>query len=178
MGKHLNKPPMVPPDDDDDEVVGYRRPPRQHRFPKGQSGNPRGRPAGARGLKTDLKQVLATIRTIVVNGKEITGRTQWLMLESLALRGSYGDIRAMAQLLPLILQVLGAEDRDFDANRLSPGDEAMFDRLLNRWGLNEPDPDTPDKASNTDKRARPRKRSSQPKSGRREPPASDSEVKP
>lgn len=30
-----------------DEKVGYKSPPRQHRFTKGKSGNPRGRRRGA-----------------------------------------------------------------------------------------------------------------------------------
>ena len=130
MGKHLKQPPKEPYDED---RVGYRNPPKRAQFPKGKSGNPRGRPTGAKGLKTDLKKVMATIRTIVVNGKEITGRTQWLMLEALAYRGSFGDLRAIAQLLPLIIQVLGIEDRDVDVDRMSPADEALLDRMLLRW---------------------------------------------
>lgn len=176
MGKHLNKPPMPPDNGDDDDEVGYRKPPRQHRFRKGQSGNPRGRPAGAKGLKTDLNQVLAKIRTIVVNGKEITGRTQWLMLEALALRGSYGDLRAIAQLLPLILQVLGTEDRDFDANRLNPGDEAILERMINRWGLGEPALEDPDSLSLAERPKYSTGAEAHPKTRRRQPPLPESEV--
>ena len=130
MGKHTRKPPKDPYDPD---KVGYRNPPKAHQFEKGKSGNTKGRPPGAKGIKTDLKSVLSTIRTISINGQDITGRTQWLMLEALGMRGSYGDLRAIAQLLPLILQVLGVEDRDVDANRMSPADEALLDRMLKRW---------------------------------------------
>ena len=45
--------------DKDDEKVGYGRPPKHSRFRKGQSGNPRSRPKGARGLKTDLRAELS-----------------------------------------------------------------------------------------------------------------------
>ena len=59
------------------------------------------------------------------------------MLEALAMRGSHGDLKAIAQLLPLILQVLGIEDQDVDTNRLSASDDAMLDRMMERWGLAE-----------------------------------------
>ena len=132
MGRHIKKPPKEPYDPD---RVGYRNPPKKHQFGENQSGNPKGRPPGSKGLRTDLKQVLGTIRTIVINGKEITGRSQWLMLEALAMRGSHGDLKAIAQLLPLILQVLGMEDQDVDPNRLSGDDDAMLDRMIKRWEL-------------------------------------------
>jgi hypothetical protein len=34
-------------DQDDIYAVGYKRPPREHRFPKGKTGNPKGRPKTA-----------------------------------------------------------------------------------------------------------------------------------
>ena len=36
--------------------VGYGKPPKQHRFKKGQSGNPRGRPKGAKSSKSTLPE--------------------------------------------------------------------------------------------------------------------------
>ena len=92
MGKHTRKPAKDPYDPD---KVGYRNPPKAHQFPKGKSGNTKGRPPGAKGIRTDLKAVLGAIRTVSLNGQDITGRTQWLMLEALAMRGSYGDLRAI-----------------------------------------------------------------------------------
>jgi Family of unknown function (DUF5681) len=44
----------MPRDKDGDYEVGYGKLPRHTRFVKGQSGNPRGRPPGAKNLKTML----------------------------------------------------------------------------------------------------------------------------
>lgn len=38
--------------------VGYGKPPTEHRFKPGQSGNPRGRPKGAKGRRAIAKRVL------------------------------------------------------------------------------------------------------------------------
>ena len=46
-------------DKEPDYDVGYRKPPRHTRFTKGQSGNPRGRPPGAKNLN----------ETVIVTGR-------------------------------------------------------------------------------------------------------------
>ena len=59
-------------EDDDDKPayeVGYGIPPKNTRFKKGQSGNPRGRPKGAKSWKTLLEEVLNERITVVINGK-------------------------------------------------------------------------------------------------------------
>lgn len=114
----------------DDYEVGYGRTPKHTRWPKGVSGNPKGRKKGTRGLKTDLDAELREILTIQMNGKKVKGTTQRLMLRTLAVRAASGDVRASRILIELILQVFGIEDRGGKGEQLSSIDRALLEDLL------------------------------------------------
>ena len=58
----------MPYDDEGDHEVGYGKPPHNSRFVKGQSGNPRGRPPGAKNLKTLLNKALNELVIVTENG--------------------------------------------------------------------------------------------------------------
>ncbi|MGZ5825383.1 MAG: DUF5681 domain-containing protein [Croceibacterium sp.] len=120
-----------------DYEIGYAKPPAHSRFQPGQSGNPRGRKKGSRGLKADLNAELASMLTIQINGKPVRGTRQQLMLKAIATRAATGDVRAAALLLPLILQVFGIEDRGGEHVQLSPRDKALLDLWLT--GDDKPD---------------------------------------
>ena len=137
---------LVAGSDADEYQVGYRRPPHHTRFKPGQSGNPRGRPKGARGLKTDLRQALCGQHTIQINGKPLRGNRQELMMLTLATRAASGDLKAQGLLIPLILQLLGATAGEDNAARLSAHDQALLDRMLSHFGEGLPDdpPATPE----------------------------------
>ena len=110
--------------------VGYQKPPKDHRFTTGMSGNPSGRKKGSRGLKTDLHAELSSVLTISINRQPVSGTKQRLMLKSLATRAAAGDVRASALLLPLIMQIFGIEDRGTERRSLSRQDQTLLDDLL------------------------------------------------
>lgn len=117
-----------------DDEVGYGKPPKKHQFQKGQSGIPKGRKKGARGLKTDLQAELVSKMTIQINGKAITATKQRLMLKTLTARAAAGDTRSTDKLVDIIAKVIGVEDSNADASRLSKQDEALFKQLIDTRG--------------------------------------------
>ena len=58
----------MPRDKDSDYEVGYGKPPGHTRFAKGQSGNPRGRPPGAKSFTTLLDEALNERVLVEENG--------------------------------------------------------------------------------------------------------------
>jgi len=56
----------------DEKEVGYKKPPKKHRFKKGTSGNPSGRRKGAKSFDSVLAEVLRRRITLTLNGESIT----------------------------------------------------------------------------------------------------------
>ena len=126
---------------DDDEMIheaadpadqtGYGRPPRAHRFKPGASGNPKGRPRGARGLRSELKAELDEYVTITAEGKSRRVRKRRLIIKALAAMAAKGDVRAADKIISLIIQAEGFEDRRAHVERLTVNDLLILDQLLN-----------------------------------------------
>jgi len=97
----------MPPDQKRDYEVGYRKPPRQTRFTKGQSGNPRGRSPGAKNLKTLLSDALNEFVIVTDNGghRKITKREA--IITQLVNRSASADFRAIKILLDMVRDIEG-----------------------------------------------------------------------
>lgn len=115
--------------------VGYGKPPKSGQFQKGKSGNPRGRPKGARGLKTDLKAELGERVTITENGRTRKLTKQQLMVKQLTAKAVKGDLRAISKLAELAISLLGPDDETpVSTSRLSPEDDAILQQFIERQG--------------------------------------------
>lgn len=76
--------------DSRNEKVGFRRPPTSTQFPKGRSGNPKGRPKG-RHKELPYESVLGQMVTIREDGVERRVTAEEAFLLQLAKRGLEGD---------------------------------------------------------------------------------------
>jgi len=85
--------------DDPPYSVGYRKPPQSSRFRMGQSGNPKGRPRGAKNFDTVISKELNTKVSITENGqrKKISKREAIGM--QLVNKAASGD----AKFVPILL---------------------------------------------------------------------------
>lgn len=79
-------------------VVGYKRPPRGTQFKPGQSGNPKGRPKGAKNLASALKAELETRVVVTESGRQKTITKGEALVKRLVHKALEGDSKAITLL--------------------------------------------------------------------------------
>jgi hypothetical protein len=118
--------------------VGYGKPPRHSRFMKGQSGNPRGRPAGAKNLKTLLSEALNETVIVTENGgrRKVTKREA--IITQLVNRSATADWRAIKILLDLVREIeRQSEPASPETSAFSEADEKVLEQLRARFSKAE-----------------------------------------
>jgi hypothetical protein len=95
-------------------AVGYKHPPREHQFRRGQSGNPSGRPKGARNFRSELREELSEFITVRDGEREIQVSKQRALIKSLVAAAIDGNQRAAASVLAMCVRML-ADGEDDDA---------------------------------------------------------------
>src|SRR6266403_4723689 len=103
------RPPM-PYDDEGDHEVGYGKPPRHSQFVKGLSGNPRGRPPGAKNLKTLLNKALNELVVVTENGGRRKISKREAIITQLVNRSAQADLKAIQILLAMLRDIEGNTD--------------------------------------------------------------------
>jgi hypothetical protein len=129
----------MPPDQKRDYEVGYRKPPRQTRFTKGQSGNPRGRSPGAKNLKTLLSDALNEFVIVTENGgrRKITKREA--IITQLVNRSASADFRALKILLDMVRDIEGqTEPASPETAEFSETDAKVLEQIRSRFSKGEP----------------------------------------
>lgn len=141
-------------DDPKDYEVGYGRPPKRFQFPKGHSGNPKGRPEGTRNLRIDLAAELG--KGIVVREGEHRHRVskQEAVIKRLIEQALNGDARAMTTTFNLIVRAFGLEDGETHATELPTDDQEIIaayrGQIIQTATIESPEPDCHDSTSSDD----------------------------
>jgi hypothetical protein len=79
--------------------VGYAKPPSNTKFKPGQSGNPSGRPKGAKNFATAIEDELRARVTVTENGRRKRVSKREVIAKRLVNRAAEGDLRAIPLLL-------------------------------------------------------------------------------
>jgi Family of unknown function (DUF5681) len=98
--------------DEEADAVGYKRPPREHQFRPGQSGNPSGRPKGTRNFKSELREELGELVTIREGERDVQVSKQRALIKSLVSAAIDGNQRAAASVLAMCVRMLADAEED------------------------------------------------------------------
>jgi len=126
--------PATSDDDARDYKVGYKKPPLHSRFKKGQSGNPRGRPRGAKNFSSMLNDALNQPVFVTENGRRRKISKRELGIRQLVDKFAMAEMQATKMLLGLMLERerLMAAAPPAARPSLGAADEKVIDNLLKR----------------------------------------------
>jgi hypothetical protein len=122
----------MPPDDEHDYEVGYGKPPRHTRFMKGQSGNPRGRPPGAKSTKTLLSEVLNQLLIVTENGGRRKVSKREAFITQVVNGSAKGNFKAIQILLGMLRDIEGNTDPHPSDPTSTEADQQIIRRIRAR----------------------------------------------
>lgn len=97
-----NAPTALQGDQDRSHAVGYGKPPAHSRFRRGQSGNPKGRPKGSKGVRGLVNSALDETVRVAENGRPRAIKKRQAILLSMIAKAIKGDVRAAALVMRLM----------------------------------------------------------------------------
>ncbi len=122
----------MPPNDERDYQVGYGKPPRHTRYVEGQSGNPRGRPPGAKNMKTLLSKALNELVIVTEHGGRRKVSKREAIVTQLVNRSAKADYRAIQILLGMLRDVEGDTDAHSSDAAFTEADQQIIQRIRSR----------------------------------------------
>ena len=95
---------------------GYANPPPEHQFKAGVSGNPKGRPRGARNMANEIDLILSGRVDVTKNGRRERSTRRKVIAEKLIVRAMRDDHKAIETVLKLeghaqLQGLVGGSDR-------------------------------------------------------------------
>ena len=122
----------MPRDNERDYEVGYGKPPRDTRFKRGQSGNPRGRPPGAKNLSTLLNEALDELVVVTENGGRNRISKRRAAFKQLVNDAAKGEWRALKLLVDILQDIERRTEPQTEESSFSLADEKVIAQLKAR----------------------------------------------
>ncbi|MCR6732645.1 MAG: DUF5681 domain-containing protein [Afipia sp.] len=116
-----------------DEDVGYGKPPKANQFKPGKSGNPKGRPKGAKSEATMLVELLNRKIEIRQNGKVRKITILEGILHKLAEDSLKGNTKSAAFVLNRLAAIASTDSTETEVN---PDDKAVLHAYLSKFRSN------------------------------------------
>jgi hypothetical protein len=113
-----------------DYKVGYRRPPAEHQFQKGQSGNPRGRPKPKKAPSDTFSDAMHERVTVTIDGKRRSITKFEAACTQLANRAASGDPKAAKLVVDVMFGVQGQESGRTDGDTMTREARRSLDQIL------------------------------------------------
>ena len=110
--------------------VGYGRPPVEHQFAKGQSGNRAGRPKGSRSMSSVIAAGLSERVTVTLNGKRRSITKLEAAVTQLANKAAAGDRHAAKLIIDLLHQAEYRDEARPDPSMLGADDRRARDAAI------------------------------------------------
>jgi Family of unknown function (DUF5681) len=112
-----------------DNNVGYSRPPRAHQFKPGQSGNPKGRPKGAKNESTILREIFER----KIASRSGTRLRRITILEGILLRITEDSLKGNTKSAAFLLNRYAAMvSGELQPHELSDDDREVFEAFSRR----------------------------------------------
>ena len=108
-------------------AVGFGRPPIEHQFKTGRSGNPKGRPKGSRNFSTEVKRMLEMTVPVDLDGKRrhmSTLAATLLRMRNLAITG---NVPAIDRVIEFAIRESAEPQDDGEMSVLVAEDQAILD---------------------------------------------------
>jgi hypothetical protein len=128
----------MPPKRQRDYEIGYGRPPHHTRFKKGWSGNPKGRPGGAKNLSTVLSEALNERVIIADNGGRRKISKRQAIIKQIVNQAAKGDWRAAKLLFDILQEIERRAEPEPSESALGSADEKVIEQLKARMRGKKP----------------------------------------
>ncbi|TCL08257.1 hypothetical protein BXY66_0292 [Shimia isoporae] len=116
-----------------DYDVGYGKPPKRTQFKKGQSGNPKGRPKGAKGFNASLKRELESKVIIQEGGRRLKVSKAEAGAKRLIAKALAGDMAALKMLAMLDAELHAQVEQEANQAMRDTGPDQTDENVLSHF---------------------------------------------